>query len=74
MYGTGEWPGRARADWWTGRSRWYLVMTRIHQGEAAPGSYATYTKVVNSDGKTIGFYKTTYAPDGSIVHVKVKYP
>jgi RHS repeat-associated protein len=39
-----------------------------------PGSYATYTKVVDSRGNTITFYKTTYAPDGSVVHVKVKYP
>jgi gamma-glutamyltranspeptidase len=39
-----------------------------------PGSYATYTKVVDSAGNTVTFYKTTYAPDGSMVHVKVKYP
>ncbi|MHB1534616.1 MAG: LamG-like jellyroll fold domain-containing protein [Acidimicrobiales bacterium] len=39
-----------------------------------PGSYATYTKVVDPEGNTVTFYKTTYAPDGSVVHVKVKYP
>ncbi|HWG73118.1 MAG TPA: hypothetical protein VG184_03575 [Acidimicrobiales bacterium] len=39
-----------------------------------PGSYATYTKVVDAEGNTVTFYKTTYAPDGSVVHVKVKYP
>lgn len=39
-----------------------------------PGSYATYTKVVDPEGRTVTFYKTTYAPDGSVVHVKVKYP
>jgi hypothetical protein len=39
-----------------------------------PGSYATYTKVVDSEGNTVTFYKTTYAPDGSVVHVKVKFP
>ena len=39
-----------------------------------PGSYATYTKVVGPDGATISFYKTTVAPDGSVVSVKVKYP
>jgi hypothetical protein len=39
-----------------------------------PGSYATYTKEIGSDGVTTTFYKTTYAPDGSVVSVKVKYP
>ncbi len=39
-----------------------------------PGSYATYTKIVGPDGVTTSFIKTTIAPDGSIVHVKVKYP
>ncbi len=39
-----------------------------------PGSYATCTKVVGSDGVTTSFIKTTIAPDGSVVSVKVKYP
>jgi hypothetical protein len=39
-----------------------------------PGSYATYTKVIDPEGNTVTFYKTTYAPDGSVVHIKVKYP
>jgi hypothetical protein len=39
-----------------------------------PGSYATYTKVVGPDGVTTSFIKTTIAPDGSVVSVKVKYP
>ncbi len=39
-----------------------------------PGSYATYTKVVGPDGVTSTFFKTTIAPDGSVVSVKVKYP
>jgi hypothetical protein len=39
-----------------------------------PGSYATYTKVIGEDGSTITYYKTTIAPDGSVVSVKVKYP
>jgi len=39
-----------------------------------PGSYATYTKEIDGDGVTTTFYKTTYAPDGSVVSVKVKYP
>jgi RHS repeat-associated protein len=39
-----------------------------------PGSYATYTKVVDANGSTVTFYKTTIAPDGTVVHVKVKFP
>lgn len=39
-----------------------------------PGSYAKYTKIVDSSGATTDFYKTTVAPDGSIVHVKIKFP
>jgi hypothetical protein len=39
-----------------------------------PGSYATYTKVVDGNGSTTDYYKTTVAPDGSIVHVKIKFP
>jgi hypothetical protein len=39
-----------------------------------PGSYATYTKIVDENGVTTSYYKTTVAPDGSIVHVKIKFP
>ncbi len=39
-----------------------------------PGSYATYVKVIDSEGRTVSYVKDTYAPDGSIVHSKVKYP
>lgn len=39
-----------------------------------PGSFATYEKQVDADGITTLFTKTTYAADGSIVHVKQKYP
>ena len=39
-----------------------------------PGSYATYTKIVGPDGVTTSFIKTTIAPDGSVVSVKVKFP
>jgi hypothetical protein len=39
-----------------------------------PGSYAKYTKIVDSSGTTTDYYKTTVAPDGSIVHVKIKFP
>ncbi len=38
------------------------------------GSYARYEKQIDSSGKTISYTKTTYAPDGSIVHIKQKYP
>lgn len=37
-----------------------------------PGSYATYDKVVDATGTTIGYTKTTVAPDGTIVHIKDK--
>ncbi len=37
-----------------------------------PGSYATYEKQVDAAGNTLNYTKTTYAPDGSIVHVKKK--
>ena len=39
-----------------------------------PGSFATYEKQVDAVGITILYTKTTYAADGSIVHVKQKYP
>jgi RHS repeat-associated protein len=38
-----------------------------------PGSYSVYEKQVNSYGITENYSKTTYAPDGTIVHVKYKY-
>ena len=33
-----------------------------------PGSFATYEKQIDALGNTTLFTKTTYAPDGSIVH------
>ena len=39
-----------------------------------PGSKAVYEKQVDARGVTISHTKTTYAPNGSIVHVKQKYP
>lgn len=36
------------------------------------GSKAVYTKVVNSSGKTTNMYKTTYDPQGNVVHIKPK--
>jgi len=37
-----------------------------------PGSYARYEKVVDKHGNTISYTKTTFAPDGRIVHIKPK--
>ena len=37
-----------------------------------PGSYATYDKVVDASGATIGYTKTTVLPDGTILHTKDK--
>jgi hypothetical protein len=37
-----------------------------------PGSYATYAKTVDEAGTTIGYIKTTIAPDGTVVSVKDK--
>ena len=38
------------------------------------GSYATYEKQIDVEGITLFYTKTTYAPDGTIIHVKQKYP
>jgi hypothetical protein len=38
-----------------------------------PGSYAVYTKTVDSASDTVSYTKTTYAPDGEIVHRKDKF-
>lgn len=37
-----------------------------------PGSYAVYMKTVDEAGVTIGYIKTTVAPDGSIASIKDK--
>jgi hypothetical protein len=37
-----------------------------------PGSKAIYEKVVDSAGKTTAYTKTTYAPNGKVVHIKNK--
>jgi len=37
-----------------------------------PGSSAVYTKLMDSNGNTIVVYKTTYDPQGNIVHTKEK--
>ena len=38
-----------------------------------PGSKAVYQKWVNAQGETFKMLKTTYALDGSIVHIKPKF-
>lgn len=38
------------------------------------GSYAIYEKQIDAEGITLSYTKTTYAPDGTIIHVKQKYP
>jgi len=37
-----------------------------------PGSFARYEKVVDRGGNTVSYIKTTYAPNGQIVHIKIK--
>ncbi|TXX59921.1 hypothetical protein FXF06_00645 [Vibrio cholerae] len=37
-----------------------------------PGSKAVYEKQIDVDGKTVQITKTTYDPQGNIVHVKDK--
>jgi hypothetical protein len=37
-----------------------------------PGSSALYQKWVNPQGETFNMLKTTFAPDGSIIHIKPK--
>jgi hypothetical protein len=37
-----------------------------------PGSAAIYEKQIDGEGKTINMTKTTYDPEGNIVHVKDK--
>jgi hypothetical protein len=38
-----------------------------------PGSKAVYFKIVNRQGETTLFFKTTYGPDGKEIHTKVKF-
>jgi hypothetical protein len=39
-----------------------------------PGSSAIYQKTVDAAGNTVGYTKTTIGPDGSVIHVKRKFP
>ena len=38
-----------------------------------PGSKAVYQKWVNPQGETFKMLKTTFSPDGKVIHVKLKY-
>jgi hypothetical protein len=37
-----------------------------------PGSFAVYEKIIDAFGVTIGYTKTTVAPDGTTIHIKDK--
>lgn len=37
-----------------------------------PGSKAIYHKQLSSDGEVIRVYKSTYGPDGKLIHIKEK--
>ena len=39
-----------------------------------PGSKAVYEKQIDATGQTVSYKKTTFAPDGNLVHIKTKYP
>jgi hypothetical protein len=38
-----------------------------------PGSKAVYEKIVDAQGQTIRYTKTTFDPQGNVVHVKTKF-
>ena len=50
-----------------------VAVTATSAGKV-PGSSATYSKVIDAEGKTItgSYTKTTVDPQGNIVHVKIK--
>ena len=62
-----------------GSSSWKLLDDGNYLFEATspatniPGSKAIYQKWVNPQGATFKMNKTTYAPDGTIVHIKPKF-
>src|SRR5690606_13752438 len=49
-----------------------LKVFRAEVPGRVPGSKAIYEKYISSEGKTIGYYKTTIKPNGGIVHIKDK--
>ena len=48
-----------------------IKYTAISPGKV-PGSKAIYEKIIDSQGRTIGYKKTTYDQHGNIVHIKNK--
>ncbi len=37
-----------------------------------PNSFARYEKIVDAEGNTLSYTKTTFAPNGDVVHIKIK--
>ncbi len=50
-----------------------VTFKAISPARYIPGSHAEYIKQVDIDGNTTSYIKDTYAPDGSVVHSKIKY-
>jgi len=66
-------PAAARRPTISNVGRGRVTFSSVVPGRV-PGSYAIYAKTVDSTGKTVGYTKTTYLPDGSVLHVKDKMP
>lgn len=49
-----------------------LLLTSVVPGRV-PGSSAVYQKAIDAAGTTTGYWKTTFTPNGSVVHTKVKF-
>jgi hypothetical protein len=50
----------------------FLPCTRTSSQK--PSEYDPIMPDINTEGITLFYTKTTYAPNGSIVHIKQKYP
>jgi len=48
-----------------------VVFTSSVPGKV-PGSYAVYQKMITAEGDTAGYLKTTFSPNGDVVHIKDK--
>jgi hypothetical protein len=64
-------PARAELTAVTRGADGTIILTTRVPGRV-PGSSAIYEKVVDASGTTIDVTKTTFAPDGTIVHIKNK--
>lgn len=49
-----------------------ILLTSAVPGRV-PGSSAVYQKAIDAAGTTTGYWKTTFAPNGSVVHTKIKF-